>query len=186
MALWLLLLISCQLGQSAYTLQLIYVKRTSFQVFDATNTSRSRRQIIYEMCTLQYSYKTFFLESVCTDQRIIDANIMVSISKKKKKNPFVCWTCRICSVYHVYHNWIIFNLDFNFSCPPRLVCLCFAFWHSAFSVSHSFPCPNWSVRAACFAEWYRMFSLRSMFHEFQSSLDHFLLSPRFPCSADPV
>ena len=49
------------------------------QVFDATNTTRSRRQLIYEFLTVNHSYKTFFVESVCTDVRIIEANITVSI-----------------------------------------------------------------------------------------------------------
>ncbi|KAK2173714.1 hypothetical protein NP493_854g01030 [Ridgeia piscesae] len=44
-------------------------------VFDATNTTRSRRQLIYEFLTVNHSYKTFFVESVCTDARIIEANI---------------------------------------------------------------------------------------------------------------
>ena len=47
------------------------------QVFDATNTTRSRRQLIYEFLTVNHSYKTFFVESVCTDARIIEANIKV-------------------------------------------------------------------------------------------------------------
>ncbi|KAK2145758.1 hypothetical protein LSH36_660g06029 [Paralvinella palmiformis] len=44
-------------------------------VFDATNTTRMRRHMIYDICTVQNSYKTFFVESVCTDSEIIDANI---------------------------------------------------------------------------------------------------------------
>lgn len=44
-------------------------------VFDATNTSRTRRQFIYDFCTVQRSYKTFFVESVCKDPKIIEANI---------------------------------------------------------------------------------------------------------------
>jgi len=49
------------------------------QVFDATNTTRSRRQLIYEFLTVNHSYKTFFVESVCTDARIIEANIKVGL-----------------------------------------------------------------------------------------------------------
>jgi len=44
-------------------------------VFDATNTSRTRRHMIYDICTIDNSYKTFFVESVCTDPNIIEANI---------------------------------------------------------------------------------------------------------------
>jgi len=45
-------------------------------VFDATNTTRKRRDFIYEYCTTRHSYKTFFVESVCFDTKIIEANIM--------------------------------------------------------------------------------------------------------------
>ena len=47
------------------------------QVFDATNTTRSRRALIYDICTTKHSYKTFYVESLCTDKNIIDANITV-------------------------------------------------------------------------------------------------------------
>lgn len=45
-------------------------------VFDATNTAASRRRFIYEYCTLKNSYKTFFVESICDDPKIIEANVM--------------------------------------------------------------------------------------------------------------
>ncbi|ELT99741.1 hypothetical protein CAPTEDRAFT_161796 [Capitella teleta] len=44
-------------------------------VFDATNTSRARRQMIFDYCTGKHSYKTFFVESLCTDPLIVEANI---------------------------------------------------------------------------------------------------------------
>jgi broad specificity phosphatase PhoE/predicted kinase len=44
-------------------------------VFDATNTSRKRRQYIFDFCTIKHCYKTFFVESVCDDPKIIEANI---------------------------------------------------------------------------------------------------------------
>lgn len=44
-------------------------------VFDATNTTRMRRHMIYDICTVQNSCKTFFVESVCTNPAIIEANI---------------------------------------------------------------------------------------------------------------
>ena len=47
------------------------------QVFDATNTVATRRRFIFEYCTLKNSYKTFFVESICDDPKIIEANIMV-------------------------------------------------------------------------------------------------------------
>ena len=49
------------------------------QVFDATNTVATRRRFIFEYCTLKNSYKTFFVESICDDPKIIEANIMVCI-----------------------------------------------------------------------------------------------------------
>jgi len=45
-------------------------------VFDATNTSRKRRAMILQYLSVQHSYKTFFVESVCEDPQIIEANIM--------------------------------------------------------------------------------------------------------------
>ena len=49
-----------------------------FQVFDATNTTTKRRAMILDYLTYQHAYKTFFVESLCTDPTIIEANIMVS------------------------------------------------------------------------------------------------------------
>ena len=46
-------------------------------MFDATNTTQARRHMVYEVCTVENSYKTFFVESVCTSAEIIDANIKV-------------------------------------------------------------------------------------------------------------
>ena len=57
---------------------LSYLQLHPFQVFDATNTTRKRRDFIYEYCTNKHSYKTFFVESVCFDPKIIEANIRVS------------------------------------------------------------------------------------------------------------
>ena len=61
------------------------------QVFDATNTTRARRAMIYDVCTVKHSYKTFFVESLCIDKNIIEANIKVrsapmSFIYMKKKN----------------------------------------------------------------------------------------------------
>ena len=56
----------------------LWLQSCPFQVFDATNTTRKRRDFIYEYCTNKHSYKTFFVESVCFDPKIIEANIKVS------------------------------------------------------------------------------------------------------------
>lgn len=44
-------------------------------VFDATNTTRERRQKILELCGVERCYKTFFIESVCDDPTIIESNV---------------------------------------------------------------------------------------------------------------
>ncbi|CAD5123982.1 DgyrCDS12288 [Dimorphilus gyrociliatus] len=44
-------------------------------VFDATNTTRERRNKILQLCTNERCYKTFFIESVCDDPTIIESNV---------------------------------------------------------------------------------------------------------------
>lgn len=46
-------------------------------VYDATNTTFARRQLIYETVAEKYGYKLFFVESFCSDPEIIEANIRV-------------------------------------------------------------------------------------------------------------
>ncbi|KAK5973045.1 6 phosphofructo 2 kinase fructose bisphosphatase short form, partial [Trichostrongylus colubriformis] len=43
-------------------------------IFDATNTTRERRQTINDFCQKNW-LRCFFIESVCDDERIIDSNI---------------------------------------------------------------------------------------------------------------
>ena len=45
------------------------------KVFDATNTTFERRQLIREIIVDQMGYKLFFVESVCDDPAIIESNI---------------------------------------------------------------------------------------------------------------
>jgi 6-phosphofructo-2-kinase/fructose-2,6-biphosphatase 2 len=47
----------------------------SNKVFDATNTTFERRQLIREIIVDQMGYKLFFVESVCDDPAIIESNI---------------------------------------------------------------------------------------------------------------
>ena len=47
-------------------------------VYDATNTTYSRRQLIYDFVVEKYGYKLFFVESICEDPEIVEANIRVS------------------------------------------------------------------------------------------------------------
>ncbi|CAG0879310.1 unnamed protein product [Darwinula stevensoni] len=44
-------------------------------VFDATNTTRERRKTIHEIVVEKMGFKLFFVESICDDPQIIDANI---------------------------------------------------------------------------------------------------------------
>lgn len=46
-------------------------------IFDATNTTHERRQVIYDYCTQTYCFRVFFVESICDSEEIIDANIRV-------------------------------------------------------------------------------------------------------------
>lgn len=45
-------------------------------VFDATNSTKERRQLIWNKVVKQMGYKLFFIESVCDDPLIIEQNIM--------------------------------------------------------------------------------------------------------------
>ncbi|CAG7723557.1 unnamed protein product [Allacma fusca] len=45
-------------------------------VFDATNTTRERRRLIYEWVVRKLGYKLFFVESICDDPNIVEQNIM--------------------------------------------------------------------------------------------------------------
>ena len=46
-------------------------------VYDATNTTLERRQMIYDWVVDKYGYKLFFVESFCNDPNIIECNIRV-------------------------------------------------------------------------------------------------------------
>uniref|UniRef100_A0A673JY07 6-phosphofructo-2-kinase/fructose-2,6-bisphosphatase 2 n=1 Tax=Sinocyclocheilus rhinocerous TaxID=307959 RepID=A0A673JY07_9TELE len=48
-------------------------------VFDATNTTRERRNLILSFAK-ENAYKVFFVESLCDDPEVIAANILVSVS----------------------------------------------------------------------------------------------------------
>ncbi|XP_026279327.1 6-phosphofructo-2-kinase/fructose-2,6-bisphosphatase isoform X2 [Frankliniella occidentalis] len=45
-------------------------------VFDATNSTADRRQLIHDIIVKKMGYKLFFVESVCDDPKIIEQNIM--------------------------------------------------------------------------------------------------------------
>ena len=46
-------------------------------VYDATNSTFQRRQLIYDTVVEKYGYKLFFVESICEAPEIIEANIRV-------------------------------------------------------------------------------------------------------------
>lgn len=44
-------------------------------VYDATNTTYQRRQLIFDTVVEKYGFKLFFVESICEDPAIVEANI---------------------------------------------------------------------------------------------------------------
>ncbi|CAF0773130.1 unnamed protein product, partial [Didymodactylos carnosus] len=53
------------------------------RIFDATNTTRDRRRMIYDYCTQTFCFRVFFIESICDSAEIIEANI----KEVKLKSP---------------------------------------------------------------------------------------------------
>ena len=47
-------------------------------VYDAANITQERRQLIHHIIVNEMGYKLFFIESICNEPKIIEANIMVS------------------------------------------------------------------------------------------------------------
>lgn len=47
----------------------------SIAVFDATNSTFDRRQLIYDIVVKKHNFKLFFVESICDDPQIIEQNI---------------------------------------------------------------------------------------------------------------
>lgn len=48
-------------------------------MFDATNSTIERRQLILEIVVKKRGFKLFFVESVCDDPKIVEQNIMVKL-----------------------------------------------------------------------------------------------------------
>ena len=44
-------------------------------IFDATNTTRERREMIHEYCTKTFCFRLCFVESLCNDTKVIESNI---------------------------------------------------------------------------------------------------------------
>ncbi|KAF2354182.1 6-phosphofructo-2-kinase [Trinorchestia longiramus] len=49
-------------------------------VFDATNTTRDRRRMIHQLIEQNLRCKLFFIESICDDEQLIEANIKASMT----------------------------------------------------------------------------------------------------------
>jgi hypothetical protein len=50
---------------------------STYQIYDATNSNRARRQAICDYLTHEEGFKILFIESICTDTAVIEANIRV-------------------------------------------------------------------------------------------------------------
>lgn len=46
-------------------------------IYDATNSTKDRREIIYDTVVCKYDYNLLFIESICNLPHIIDVNIRV-------------------------------------------------------------------------------------------------------------
>lgn len=49
-------------------------------IYDATNSTKDRREIIYDTVVCKYNYNLLFIESICNKPNILDVNIRVSHS----------------------------------------------------------------------------------------------------------
>ena len=54
-------------------------------MFDATNTTRQRRELLRRRVVDEKGFKLFFVESVCDDERIIENNIRSVKVKRTSK-----------------------------------------------------------------------------------------------------
>lgn len=71
-------------------LLILYWLYDDFQVYDATNSTRQRRQLIVEFLV---DYRTFFVESNCSDPEVIEANIRVCFNYTESLK---CTNCHLC------------------------------------------------------------------------------------------
>jgi len=53
----------------------IQSEQSKVVVFDATNTTKERRRLLYQRVVREMGYKLFFIESICDDEAIIENNI---------------------------------------------------------------------------------------------------------------
>ena len=57
-------------------LEWLSLEQNEVAVFDATNTTRERRKYLYQRVVKEKGFKLFFVESICNDPKIIEANIL--------------------------------------------------------------------------------------------------------------
>lgn len=55
-------------------------------IYDATNSTKDRREIIYDTVVCKYNYNLLFIESICNKPNILEVNIRVS----GKSNHYQC------------------------------------------------------------------------------------------------
>lgn len=48
-------------------------------IYDATNSTKDRRDIIYDIVARRYNYNLLFIESICNKPAILEKNIKVSL-----------------------------------------------------------------------------------------------------------
>ncbi|XP_078677760.1 6-phosphofructo-2-kinase/fructose-2,6-bisphosphatase-like isoform X4 [Branchiostoma floridae x Branchiostoma belcheri] len=48
-------------------------------VFDATNTTRERRQLVMDYCQKEKNFKVFFIESMCDDPEVVAENVKITL-----------------------------------------------------------------------------------------------------------
>lgn len=53
-------------------------------IYDATNSTKDRREIIYDTVVCKYNYNLLFIESICNKPAILDVNIRVSRSGRAR------------------------------------------------------------------------------------------------------
>lgn len=47
-------------------------------IYDATNSTKDRREVIYDTVVCKYNYNLLFIESICNKSNILEVNIRVS------------------------------------------------------------------------------------------------------------
>lgn len=89
-------------------------------IFDATNTTRQRRLLINEVCTKQFCFRLFFVESICDDPKVIESNVKeVKVSSPDYKNvdseTAIKDFCDRIKLYEAQYETIDEKLDKQFS-----------------------------------------------------------------------